>query len=249
MAIPVAAGAALSKVRSAFALASALRGSPSPIKKGRGGSCCLASCAGCGACSVIAGVLALSLGSVLLAATASLAGVGGARACAADAPNECAALSGAIVGAPMNCPTLSVSQGYGDTPWEHPHTGIDIVCPPGTMVIAVGAGVFHHEQGGQIACSYPKGSSGGLGTYGLLDVGHMAFLYGHLDGFVAPDGTQVTIGQPLGFEGATGCATGDHLHFEVLESGTPVDPCPLLPAGYPDPHDVTGLRCWGSAPP
>ena len=29
----------------------------------------------------------------------------------------------------MNCPKLYVSQGYGDTPWEHPHTGIDIVCP------------------------------------------------------------------------------------------------------------------------
>jgi murein DD-endopeptidase MepM/ murein hydrolase activator NlpD len=59
----------------------------------------------------------------------------------------------------------------------------------------------------------------------------------------------VTIGQPLGFEGATGCATGDHLHFEILEGGVPVDPCPLLPAGYPDPHDPTGLRCWGSALP
>jgi hypothetical protein len=29
----------------------------------------------------------------------------------------------------------------------------------------------------------------------------------------------------------------------------PVDPCPLLPAGYPDPHDRTGLRCWGAAWP
>jgi hypothetical protein len=35
----------------------------------------------------------------------------------------------------------------------------------------------------------------------------------------------------------------------VLEDGHPVDPCPDLPDGYPDPHDQTGLRCWGSAPP
>lgn len=154
-----------------------------------------------------------------------------------------------VVGAPINCPKLYVSQGYGDTPWEHPHTGIDIVCPPETLVIAVADGVFHRAQGSPVACLYPPGRSGGLGTYGVLDAGDRTFLYGHLDGFVAADGATVSVGQPIGFEGDSGCATGDHLHFEVLEDGRSVDPCPDLPPGYPDPHDQTGLRCWGSAPP
>jgi murein DD-endopeptidase MepM/ murein hydrolase activator NlpD len=149
----------------------------------------------------------------------------------------------------MNCPQLYVSQGFGDTPWEHPHTGIDIVCPPGTIVVAVANGIFHRDQGSPVACPYPKGRTGGFGSYGVLDAGGRTYLYGHLEAFAVPDNALVTVGQPLGFEGASGCATGDHLHFEVIESGKPINPCPLLPAGYPDRHDPTGMRCWGSAPP
>ena len=37
-----------------------------------------------------------------------------------------------------------------------------------------------------------------------------------------------TVGQVLGVEGATGTATGNHLHFEVLTNGTPVDPVPFM---------------------
>ena len=36
------------------------------------------------------------------------------------------------------------------------------------------------------------------------------------------------IGQVLGVEGATGTATGNHLHFEVLTNGTPIDPVPFM---------------------
>jgi murein DD-endopeptidase MepM/ murein hydrolase activator NlpD len=198
---------------------------------------------------VTAAVVVLSIGSALVAATVSLVGMGTNQVCSVPTPGACNTLTGVVVGAPINCPNLFVSQGYGDTPWEHPHTGIDIVCPPDTLVIAVADGVFHRRQGSPIPCLYPQGRAGGLGTYGVLDAGGRTFLYGHLEGFVASDGAKVAVGQPLGFEGNTGCATGDHLHFEVLEDGHPVDPCPDLPANYPDPHDATGLRCWGSAPP
>jgi murein DD-endopeptidase MepM/ murein hydrolase activator NlpD len=149
----------------------------------------------------------------------------------------------------MSCPGLFVSQGFGDTPWEHPHTGIDIVCPAGTPVIAVTAGTFHRENGGGVACAFPVGRTGGLGRYGVLEAGGSTFLYGHLQAFAAADGAYVVAGEVLGYEGATGCATGDHLHFEVLVARGPVNPCSMLPAGYPDPHDPTGLRCWGSALP
>ncbi|MFZ0921073.1 MAG: M23 family metallopeptidase [Candidatus Dormiibacterota bacterium] len=193
--------------------------------------------------------MALSIGGALVAATASLVGPVGGSSCRSGGTIPCADEIKTVVGAPMNCPTMYVSQGFGNTPWEHPHTGIDLVCPPDTMVVAVADGIFHRDQGQRIRCVYPVGRIGGLGTYGVLDADGRAFLYGHLDAFAAADGAHVTIGQPLGLEGATGCATGDHLHFEVLEGGRPVDPCPLLPAGYPDQHDPSGLRCWGSALP
>ena len=249
MALPAIVGAAISRARSVGAIAPVLGGRASQRGGRRARSCCLTSSVGCGACSVVAGIVALSIGSLLVLAMASVVGLGGQRACGAHSPTVCAPLTGGLAGAPMNCPGLYVSQGFGDTPWEHPHTGIDIVCPPETMVVAAAAGVFHRETGHPIRCSYPAGRTGGLGTYGLLGAGNVTYLYGHLDGFVAGDGARVVIGQPLGFEGATGCATGDHLHFEVLEQGTPVDPCLVLPAGYPDQHDRTGLRCWGAAPP
>ena len=249
MVVPAAIGAALSRIRSITTLASALGGGSSQRKGRHFGWYCLTSCLGCGACSLVAGAVALSIGSGLVAATASLLGVGNDPSCQGPKALRCAALAGARVGAPMNCSTLHVSQGFGDTPWEHPHTGIDIVCPPETMVIAVADGVFHQALGPPVACIYPPEKSGGLGISGILDADGRTYLYGHLQAFAAADGAHVVVGQPLGFEGSTGCATGDHLHFEVLERGRPVDPCPLLPAGYPDPHDATGLRCWGSAPP
>ncbi|MGA8415905.1 MAG: M23 family metallopeptidase [Candidatus Dormiibacterota bacterium] len=249
MALPAALGAALSNVRGMRALASAVGGSAPRGSGRRAASCCSMSCLGCLACGALAGAVALSIGSALLAATASVVGIGGSLNCPRVSATACASLTGAAVGAPMNCPTMYVSQGYGDTPWEHPHAGMDIVCPPATMVVAVADGVFHRDQGAPIACSYPPGRLGGLGSFGVLSAGGRTYLYGHLEAFAAPDGAHVTIGQPLGFEGATGCATGYHLHFEVLENGRPIDPCPLLPAGYPDPHDSTGLRCWGAAPP
>ncbi len=160
----------------------------------------------------------LAVGGALVAVTATLAGTG-SDASAPCAPGAVASSCISVVGAPMSCRGLYASQGFGNTPWEHPHTGIDIVCPPSTVVVAVAAGTFHQKHGAPLPCGFPSGHSGGLGSYGELVSGDLTFLYGHLEGFVAPDDSHVVAGQPLGYEGATGCATGYHLHFEVVSSG------------------------------
>jgi murein DD-endopeptidase MepM/ murein hydrolase activator NlpD len=192
------------------------------------------------------------MGGALVTVAATLAGVGGQRQIPCTpglAIPSCVAVTDVVVGSPMSCRGLYASQGFGDTPWEHPHAGIDIVCPPATLVVAVRAGTFHQRHGAPVACTFPTGRSGGLGMYGELDSGGLTFLYGHLEGFAAPDSTHVVAGQPIGYEGETGCATGYHLHFEVVANGVPVDPCTVLPTGYPSQHDPIGQRCWGSAPP
>lgn len=198
---------------------------------------------GCG-CAVIAALAPAIVGIVLVSSVVIMTAPLTASGFGDMAPGP--ALAGV---APMECARLQVSQGFGDTPYEHPHTGIDLVCPAGTPVTAIAAGVFHQRTGAPVACAFPIGASGGLGTYGELDVGSAAFLYGHLEGFGVPDGTPVTTGTVLGFEGTSGCSTGFHLHFEAHLAGRVTNPCPFLPQGYPAAHDSAGARCWGSASP
>jgi murein DD-endopeptidase MepM/ murein hydrolase activator NlpD len=42
-------------------------------------------------------------------------------------------------------------------------------------------------------------------------------------------GQEVHVGDVIGYEGATGFATGCHLHFEVQFDGTPQNPRKYLP--------------------
>lgn len=199
--------------------------------------------AGCGCAAVAACALAMA-SIALLASFVTVT----TPLDASQLPDEREGSRGVDV-VPMTCPGFQVSQGYGDTPYEHPHTGVDLVCPAGTPVAAVADGVFHQRQGGSVPCVFPAGARGGLGTYGELDVGDVQFLYGHLEAFAVADGTAIPAGTVLGFEGTSGCSTGFHLHFEVHVAGRLTNPCPFLPQGYPAAHDPAGARCWGAAPP
>ena len=53
-------------------------------------------------------------------------------------------------------------------------------------------------------------------------------MYAHLSRIVAYRGEAVTVGTLVGLVGATGEATGPHLHFEVRVRGAAVDPLPAL---------------------
>lgn len=189
-----------------------------------------------------------AIGIVLAASVTAALGALIPSAPAACASSSCAGADGSWL-APMSCADAIASQGYGNTRWERPHTGIDLVCPPGTPVRATHAGVFRQRSGGRVRCAFPVGRTGGLGMFGELDIGNIQILFGHLEAFALQDGVTVPPGEVIGFEGTSGCSSGFHLHYQVEVAGRVADPCPFLPAGYPSPHTGGDTRCWGAAPP
>jgi len=103
------------------------------------------------------------------------------------------------------------------------HPGIDIAGATGDPVVAAAAGTV------VLAGMAPAGYAG-YGNVVLVDHGQgVATLYAHLSRVDVAMGQAVTQGQLLGAIGATGEATGPHLHFEVRDGGHPVDPVPWLP--------------------
>jgi murein DD-endopeptidase MepM/ murein hydrolase activator NlpD len=96
------------------------------------------------------------------------------------------------------------------------HKGIDFAVPTGTPVMAAGSGVIQVE-----------GWEGGYGNFIVLNHGNSySTAYGHLSRF-APgvhQGSRVRQGQVIAYSGATGLATGPHLHYEIRINGTQVNP-------------------------
>ena len=52
--------------------------------------------------------------------------------------------------------------------------------------------------------------------------------YGHLSAFAARPGQAVKRGAVIGYVGATGRATGSHLHYEILANGQLINPLKIL---------------------
>src|SRR4051812_10859374 len=103
------------------------------------------------------------------------------------------------------------------------HPGIDIDGVTGDPAMAAGAGTV------TLAGPAPSGYAG-YGNVIMIDHGvGLATLYAHLSRVDVAVGQVVQQGQQIGAIGATGFATGDHLHFEVRVADKPVDPMPWLP--------------------
>ena len=96
------------------------------------------------------------------------------------------------------------------------HQGIDFGADTGTPVLAAGEGVVVERR-----------VWGGYGNW--LKIRHANGWetgYGHLSAYAAGlyPGMKVTQGQIVGYVGATGLATGPHLHYEVWRGGLRVNP-------------------------
>jgi murein DD-endopeptidase MepM/ murein hydrolase activator NlpD len=99
------------------------------------------------------------------------------------------------------------------------HTGWDFLAPRGAAVHAAGSG----------RVAFAAYSAGG---YGNLVVLHhslgVSTWYAHLSRIAVHRGESVGAGAVVGLVGATGDATGPHLHFEVRLRGAAVDPATAL---------------------
>lgn len=114
-----------------------------------------------------------------------------------------------------------LSSGFG--PRRHPilgynrmHRGVDFAAPTGTPIFAAGDGTVEFV-----------GSNRGYGNY--VKIRHNSTyttLYAHLSRFAQglKRGDRVRQGQAIGQVGATGMATGPHLHYEVHKQGDQVNP-------------------------
>jgi len=94
------------------------------------------------------------------------------------------------------------------------HAGIDIGVPHGTVVVAA--------DGGTVVTSTYNSS---YGNYIVIDHGNgRQTLYAHLSTRSVGVHTSVSKGQQIGLVGSTGISTGPHLHFEVIENGSRINP-------------------------
>ena len=95
-----------------------------------------------------------------------------------------------------------------------PHQGVDFAASWGTPVRAA-------ADGRVVAAEW----RGGYGRQVKVNhVGGLATSYSHLSDMVAKPGSWVRRGQIVGYVGASGLATGPHLHFEIMRSGQRIDP-------------------------
>jgi len=104
------------------------------------------------------------------------------------------------------------------------HTGVDIIAPAGTAIMAAAGGVVSF--------------SGFMAEYGnVVEVDHdngLTSRYAHLSKSMVKIGDVVLKGQLIAQVGTTGRTTGPHLHFEVREKGIPLNPNKFLSLGKND---------------
>jgi len=100
------------------------------------------------------------------------------------------------------------------------HAGMDWAGPHGTRIYASADGVVTH--------------AGWLSGYGRLVKIEHAFgietRFAHLSQINVKVGQRVSRGDRIGGMGSSGRSTGTHLHYEVRENGTPVNPMKYIKA-------------------
>lgn len=100
-----------------------------------------------------------------------------------------------------------VSAPYGEANHQgHTHGGIDIAAPEGTPIKSPIAGTVIDNRYG-----------GGYGNYvQIKDKNNMDHLFPHMTSpSPLEEGTEVSVGDTVGYVGSTGNSTGPHVHYEI----------------------------------
>lgn len=98
------------------------------------------------------------------------------------------------------------------------HDGVDIAAPEGTAILAAADGVV-------VTANRTDSWGGSYGYY--VKIRHdetYETLYAHCSEVLVKAGQEVEQGDAIALVGSTGNSTGNHLHFEVREGGSKVDP-------------------------
>lgn len=105
---------------------------------------------------------------------------------------------------------------------ERPHLGVDLAAGYGTPVRAAGTGkvVVAGWQSGLGRCVRLEHADGLTSTYG-----HLSEIPKYLT-----EGSSIERGEVIGYVGASGLATGPHLHYEIEQNGEHVDPLGITAA-------------------
>ena len=99
-----------------------------------------------------------------------------------------------------------------------PHSGVDLKAERGTPVVSINSG--------RVALT---GNYFFSGLFVVVDHGGaVQSMYFHLDKILVQEGEPVAKGQALGLVGATGRATGPHLHFGIRINGARIDPMQFM---------------------
>lgn len=124
--------------------------------------------------------------------------------------------------APMAHLRVSAFFGILHAPTGRLHGGMDFATPTGTPIMAPADGVIVASTNRYM----------GEGKWGeVIAIEHangLRSLYAHMDQRMVKVGDRVSAGRQIGTSGATGKATGPHLHMEVSRNGNNIDPQTLL---------------------
>ena len=118
---------------------------------------------------------------------------------------------------PVDSTYITSRYGYRQAPTAGAssyHQAIDISAAAGSPIYAAADGTV-------AVATY----NNGLGNYvSILHPDGTTTRYSHMSSFIVSAGQQVVQGQVIGYVGATGIATGNHLDFAVIQDGQQVDP-------------------------
>jgi murein DD-endopeptidase MepM/ murein hydrolase activator NlpD len=137
------------------------------------------------------------------------------------------------VASPVSDVDLSSGYGYRHDPFTGQgsmHEGTDFRGAYGSPIYATAAGVV--------------ASAGYQPEYGYtVDIDHgfgLMTRYAHLEKILVKPGETVSLHQKLGLMGATGRATGVHLHYETRVNGNARNPLNFLKADHYVPEKIPG---------